>query len=166
MSIIDPYLRNIDKIETALIRVATRLVVENGDVIIGLLQNNQLSKGLDYQQKILIHPEKTSSSRYAGAYEPVTQDYWAKLNKPNEPKNTGETYNMNWTGELFDSMILKANTNSKEFEIFSSTGKIKMLEGIYNTKLGTLSAQNNYTVNMEIIYPGLIDYILQELPRI
>ena len=155
MSIIDPYLRNIDKIETALIRVATRLVVENGEVIIGLLQNNQLSKGLDYQQNVV------------GRYKPTTMSYANDPStKPRTSKSVGQPYNFEWYGELFDSMGIKANTNSKEFEIFSSTGKIKMLEGIYKTKLGTLSEQNNHTVNMEIIYPGLIDYILQELPRI
>jgi hypothetical protein len=155
MSIIDPYLRNIDKIETALIRVATRLVVENGEVIIGLLQNNQLSKGLDYKQNIV------------GRYKPKTMDYLNDPHtKPRTDKSVGQPYNFEWYGEMFDSMLLKANTNSKEFEIFSSTGKIKKLEDIYKTKLGTLSTQNNYMVNMEIIYPGLIDYILQELPRI
>lgn len=90
-------------------------IFENAELIINLLQENQLAKGKD------------SSGSVVGVYSWTTEVYYAKdpQNKPRKPKVKGEPYNFEWSGELFDSMNIKVNTPSSEFDIYSSTGKDK-----------------------------------------
>lgn len=63
---------------------------------------DKLSKGIDTTGGVL-----HGDGPYTGYYKPYTE--WVSKNfdpKPRKPKRTGERYNMEWTGTLFDEMEL------------------------------------------------------------
>ena len=153
MTVVTPYLQKLEFIKRSLPRWATRAVLENADWIISILQDKQLSLGLNSNQQIV------------GRYAPTTATFYGDdpQKKPRTDKTAGDPYNFEWFGELFDSMNVKADTNRSEFDIFSSVGKIEELETIYGTKLGELTTQNNYIVNMEVVLPYLQQKILDNL---
>ena len=151
-TVIQPFIDRLNKIQFSIERVARNIVVQNQETIIGILQQNQLSQGLDSYQKVV------------GWYAPSTVNIYAKdpHNKPRTDKVIGSPYNFEWQGQLFDTMQMKIEQDG-DYTIFSSTGKIKFLEKIYKRKLGDLSEQNNTIVNMEIILPKLREYLLNEM---
>lgn len=156
MSLVTPYINKLEKIKQDIPRVATRAIVENAEIIIEVLKENQLSKGMD------------ASGSIVGRYKPATINY---MNDPNtRPRNTnknvGDPYNFEWYGELFDSFNLKVNAQSQTFEIYSTTGKDRLLEAIYNTDLTTLMKGNEQFVLDTFVKPFIIDYINNEMLKL
>lgn len=157
-TLISPYLKQLSIIELNLERVATRIVIENAELIIELLKSNQLSKGYD------------SNGNIAGTYSKSTSLYAYNDKKasggryPREDKTPGSPYNFDWSGEMFETMTLKAS--QKDFNIYSTTGKIKVVEDALGLELSDLTEKNNEYVNVEVIYPKLLEYILDNLFKI
>lgn len=146
-------LTHIESLKQQIPEVSKDAIFENADYIISLLQTQQLSKGQD------------SYGNYVGFYKTVTQDYYAQdpYNKPRKPKNSGQAYNFEWTGEFFDSMNIKVDSSNTDYEIFSSTGKDKFLESIYKTELTKLSKDTNDWVNKNILEPYISSWMSAEL---
>lgn len=158
-TVIDPFIKRLDEIEKRIPRYLNRIVIDNAEIILSIIKDNQLAKGLN------------SFGNVVGYYESITSLYAFNDRKatsgrfPKTEKRAGQPYNFEWTGELFDSLNLKGNVNKNEYEIFSSVGKIKKLEGIYNTKLGDLTEENNEWINQNILLPKLYEYIMTESIR-
>jgi hypothetical protein len=158
-TVIKPFIIRLDEIEKRIPRYLNRIVLENAEVILSIIKDNQLSKGLN------------SFNSVVGTYKSITSLYAFNDRQasggrtPRTEKKAGQAYNFEWTGELFDSLNLKGNVNKNEYEIFSSVGKIKKLEEIYNTKLGDLTEDNNDWINKNILIPKLYEYIFNESVR-
>lgn len=146
-------LTHIDSLKTQIPIWAKDAILENAEFIISILQDNQLSKGLD------------STGSVVGTYFWETEYIYAKDpdNRPRKQKNTGEPYNFEWSGEFFDSMNIKVDTTTKEFDIFSSTGKDKFLEKQFGTDLTQFTKENNSWVNKNIIEPFIAKKIKENL---
>lgn len=151
-TVIDPFIRRLKSIEDRLPIYANKIVLENAELLIHLLTENQLAKGKD------------SSDSVVGTYFWTTEYVYAKdpHNKPRRPKVKGQPYNFDWTGELFETLSVRANANAKEFTIFSLQGKIDLLEKIYDTNLSDLTEDNNSYFNFEVLLPKLQETILYE----
>lgn len=160
MSLVSPYLKNISRIERELEGVAEKVVLDNADYIKNILKYEQLAKGKNSKGNPLRFSDKDNSG--SGYYAPATEII-AKKQGLSVPKTTGSPYNFQWTGDTFDSMGLKKIT--KGFEIFTIDGKQKKLEEAYGD-IFSLTKENNYLINVELIYPKLIEYFLEEFVKI
>ena len=109
---------------------------------------------------------QSGGTRGAGHYSALTQEYAdEELEKTGgaSPRNSNKRgrYNMEWSGELFDSMVLR--TQGDTFEIFSRTGKDEFLKSRgYNEFMG-LTKENNDYVNEMILMPLIMGYVLDNL---
>lgn len=128
-------------------------IFENADLIINILQENQLAKGLD------------SSGTVVGRYSWATDVFFANdpQNKPRRPKTAGDPYNFEWSGEFFDSMNIKVDVTKTDYDIYSSTGRDKELQSWFGTDLTILTKENNDIVNNMIIEPYLAKKIEENL---
>ena len=155
MIIIDKFQDNLTFIKKNIPIWIKDALFENAEAIIHLLQENQLSKGLD------------ASGSVVGVYWWETEHIYAKdpQKKPRKPKTKGQPYNFEWSGELFDSMNLKINVPSSEFDIYSTTGKDKFVEKnvAKGADIMTLTKENNDWVNQNIIEPYLVIKIQENL---
>lgn len=153
-------LSHIESLKSKIPEVAKDAIFENAEFIISLLQDNQLSLGKDSYGKYI-----NSGGVYNGFYKRSTEDFYAKdpYNRPRQPKIAGQPYNMEWTGEFFDSMNIKVDANDSRYEIFSSTGKDRFLEQIYGTELTDLNQEQNDWVNKNIIEPYLASWISSQV---
>lgn len=150
MAIIDPYLKNLDRIEKQLEQIGQRAVKENVEYILYVITEEQWALGQNSQGSII--------GTYKWTTEKLSKDPW---NKPKREKVKGQPYNLNWTGQLFESLSLRAEQDS--FSIFSTTGKIQFLEKELKTTLSKLTPANNKKINDEIIMPALQKHILDNL---
>lgn len=156
-TIVNPYIKNLQNIKKSIPRIANRIIIENAEIIIARLTDNQLTYGLNSKgsivgryaeitRKIAFEDRQISGGRY-----PITD------------KQSGQPYNFQWTGELFESLNLKGNSNKNEYEIFSSNGKLKLLESKFKQELSDFTEENNDWVNEHILIPKLYLYVLDEL---
>jgi len=146
-------LAHIKTLESQIPIWAKDCIIENADFIISILQDNQLSKGLD------------SSGAIVGTYFWTTEYVFAKdpNNRPRTQKGKGQPYNFEWSGEFFDSMNIKIDTGSSDFDIFSSTGKDVFLEEQFRRNLTDFTKSNNDFVNTQIIEPYISNKIEENL---
>lgn len=153
MSIIEKALANLESLKTQIPIWAKDCIIENADFIISILQDNQLSKGYD------------SSGAIVGTYFWKTEYIHAKdpHNRPRTQKVKGQPYNFEWSGEFFDSMNIKIDTVSSDFDIFSSTGKDVFLEEQFRRNLTDFTKSNNDFVNTQIIEPYIAQKIEENL---
>tara|TARA_R110000744_G_scaffold229881_1_gene347989 strand:- start:10560 stop:11039 length:480 start_codon:yes stop_codon:yes gene_type:complete len=151
-TVIQPFINRLKSIEDRLPIYANKIVLENAELLIHLITQNQLAKGKD------------TSGSIVGVYFWTTEYKHAKdpYNRPREEKITGQPYNFDWTGELFETLSVRANANKGEFSIFSVSGKIDRLEKIYNTNLSDLTEENNNFFNLTVLLPELQKIILYE----
>lgn len=159
-TVFSPFIKKLNKID--LERIGVRIVAENSDIIVEMVQRNQLGKGLDSKGELLVHPSKRNESSRIGIYEPSTEFYWQikqPIKRKEKKKVTNAFYNFDWTGKTFDGMYVESLKNN-EFSIFSKNGKAKELEQIYQTKLFDLTEKNNKEINEKIILPKIQEYIL------
>jgi len=139
---------------------AKKIVKENADEIIRVLQDKQLGLGQYYTGRPLKWSDGT------GFYTEVTEDA-AILDPPIKPKKAGEAYNFQWSGSTFSSMVLETSSE-KSYSIFSRDGKEAFLKETYGQKLFKLSTKNNKWINQNIIEPKLAKFIEENwwLPKI
>lgn len=146
-------LANLENIKSEIPIWIKDAIFENAELIINVLQENQLSKGLD------------SSGTVVGRYSWATSVFYAKdpQNRPRQPKDPDQPYNFEWSGEFFDSMNIRVDVNKADYDIYSSTGKDKKMEGWFGTDLTILTKENNDWVNENIIEPYLAKKIQEQL---
>ena len=154
-TIVTPFINRLDKIKERLPRIANRIILENAEIIIEIIKENQLAKGLNSYGNII------------GTYASITRKYAYNSKKaygyPNSDKKKGQPYDMQWSGDLFKSLNLKGNSSKNEFTIFSSNGKIEFLEKEFNMELSDLTKENNDWVNENILLPNLYEHILDDM---
>lgn len=153
MRITEKAISHLDQVKDKIPEWARDAILENEQYIISILQDNQLSLGKD------------SFNKYVGFYKTVTEEVYAQdpTNRPRKPKNSGEPYNFEWSGEFFDSMGIKINSQDEGYDIFSATGKDKFLERIFKTQLTKFTEENNNLVNKTIIEPYIALKIAENL---
>jgi len=156
-TVVDPFIKNLNKVKKSIPRYANMVIMEHSEIIIARLTDTQLAYGLNsrgsivgtykpYTRKMAYQDKQSSNGRY-----PITD------------KEVGQPYNFQWTGELFESLNLKGDASSNEYEIFSVKGKLKFLESEFNTKLSNLTEENNKWVNENILMPKIYQHILNEM---
>lgn len=157
MSIVTPYLENLDRIKADLPKIANRIVLEEKDEIIELIQDYQLGQGLNSDGK----PLRWSGGN--GYYKSITQQIAYDSNTWNreEMKPSGLAYNFNWSGQTFDFMDVKTLRNG-DFSIFTINSKQRLLESIYG-RIFDLTDELNEYINIEILLPKLNQYILDNM---
>lgn len=163
MSVVKKYINTLKWIDSQLETVANQSVEANIDTIIMILQNTQLGQGLDSFGKDIVHPSKRGSGGGNGVpnYEDITESYYAKAFPPRKSKNSGDRYNMEWSGEFFDSMFVKVENYG--FSILTKSGKKEFLESTYRTDLTRLTDKNNKEINDKIIIPAIYKFIFKNL---
>ena len=149
-SVVTKYINNLQSISDKMEIIAKDAVIQNAEFIIFTLTERQLALGLN------------SAGAISGRYAPYTSLKASDpYNQPRREKRRGEPYNWDWSGELFETMNVKAESDS--FSIFSTTGKDKMLEAHFKMKLTKLTEENNKMINETIILPYLMKYLLDHL---
>jgi len=155
MSVTDIYIKKLHKLENDLERIARKVVKDNIDFILFLLQQKQLNLG------------KNSENQIVGRYKAMTVQ-WSKdpQNRPRKPKVRNAPFNFDWSGNWLESMSIKMEKDG--FSIFSRDGKDAMLEAQYGKggKLKKLSEKHNTELNEEVIMPKLIDHILNNFTKV
>ena len=149
MDVIDKHLETLRQVEDNIEDYAKKIVLENSDEIISILQDKQLGEGQYWTGR----PLKWQSG--TGYYAKSTAYLSASAIKP---KIAGDPYNFEWSGSTFASMVLKTE-NTKTYSIFSRDGKMEFLKKTYGDKLFKLSNENNKWVNENIIEPKLAKFI-------
>jgi hypothetical protein len=154
-TIVDPYILKLNSIELELPMVAQRAVIDNAENIKNILKYSQLELGIN------------SNNIEVGTYSTRTQDEYAFNAETVKPKIAGEPFNFQWSGATFAFMDIRTDGKG-DYDIFSSSGKQEILEEKYgkNGELFKLTEEHNQYVNIEIILPSLIDYILDNLVTI
>ena len=159
MSIITPYIENLNRLKEEIPSKAKEIITENAPNILYMIKYEQLAKGMDYQGQMIVHPEGD------GTYAQITQDYYAKQPpKPRKPKVAGQRYNMEWEGTFFDGLGVKVEDDG--YNIFSTNGKKEFLEKIYGTKLTIFTKEHNDKINNLVLLPNLYKYLLDNLLRV
>lgn len=147
-TIVTPYLTKLNAIEKELPMIAQRAVIDNAENIKNILKYSQLELGIN------------SDGGFAGVYKSFTEQY-ASIADTVKPKIAGQPFNFQWSGATFAFMDIKTDGKGN-YDIFSTSGKQQLLEEIYG-ELFDLTDEHNQYVNIEIILPSLIDYILKTL---
>lgn len=129
--------------------VLREILIEHKSEIVALVKYEQLAKGKNSQDNPL------SWSYGSGFYASSTQSF-ATRDNVRVPKPKGSPYNFQWTGETFDNMGFKLT--EKAYDIFTLSGKQRLLESIYGEIFELTEKHNNY-VNNKILEPNLIKWI-------
>lgn len=157
MSIITPYIDNLEKIKNNLPEIASKAINENYSEIVMLVKSAQLGRGLNSRGEPLKWNEGT------GKYAKRTQGY-ANRDGVRVPKTKGAPYNFSWTGETLDNTQLKQNPNESTYEIFTIAWKQRMLESqLGYGEIFKLTDKHNDYVNEKIILPAIYQHILKNL---
>jgi hypothetical protein len=143
MQLIKNYLSHLERVKQEIPVFIKDAIFENSDLIINILQENQLAKGQD------------STGTMVGVYSWATDVYYANdpHNKPRASKTKGDPYNFEWSGEFYDSMNIKVNSQSQDYDIFSTTGRDREMQKWFGTDLTILTKENNDWINKNIIEP-------------
>ena len=157
MSVITPYIDNLENIKNNLPEIASKAINENYSEIVMLVKSAQLGRGLNSRG------EPLSWDGGSGKYAASTQGY-ATRDDVRVPKTKGAPYDFSWTGETLDNTQLKQNPEESTYEIFTIAWKQRMLE----SKLGygeifKLTDKHNNYVNEKMILPAIYRYILRNL---
>lgn len=162
MGILKGHIAHLKKLSKGLDKVAFGVVETHSEKIMDVVRNEQLGKGIDSFGFGLVHPSKKTNPARVPLYEPATEFFWAKRSPyPIKPKKTNARYNFQWTGNFFNSLAIKKERDG--YNIFSKTGKQRLLEKIYETKLTKLTNDNNKMVNDNIILPEVYKYVVNNL---
>jgi len=157
MSVITPYIDNLENIKTEIPDIAKEAIKARSGEIIDLVRFGQLAIG----RNSFDMPLKWSGG--TGFYANNTQAYADKQGAAT-PKRRGSPYSFQWTGDTFDSMGLKQK-DLDSYEIFSIDGKRRLLESLYG-EIFRLTPEHNKFVNDTIIVPAIYQHILKNLLRV
>lgn len=157
MSIVTPYIENLNNIKDQIPSVARSAIEENSEDIINVLKFSQLGIGLNSDGS----PLRWSGG--TGFYAPSTQNIANRDPRYSrqKPKGAGDPYNFQWSGETFAFMDLKF-IGTDEYEIFTASGKQSFLESIYGEIFELTDAHNKW-VNETIVLPAISDFILENM---
>jgi hypothetical protein len=111
------------------------------------IQKEQLSKG------------ESNTGDIFGTYTEATESI-ARLENPRKPKIAGQPYNFEYTGGLFDDMVLDVFEDRASF--FSNDSKTEELMQKYKGLFG-LQEDNLRKIIREVIAPAFILQIRKEL---
>lgn len=150
-TIVTPYLTKLDSIEKELPDIARQAVIDNRENIKNILKYSQLELGIN------------SDGDNVGTYSSLTEEY-ASIADTVKPKRAGDSFNFQWSGATFAFMDIQVDGKGN-YDIFSTSGKQKLLEDIYG-ELFDLTEEHNQYLNIEIILPTLQQYILDNLTLI
>lgn len=161
-SYIKPVLDNLQEISDKLERIGRRALIENMDEVIFVITEMQWGQGLD------------ASGATMGWYTPKTEEEANDpYNKPRSNKIAGDPYNLDWTGELYNTIALRFESDAT-YSIYSTVGKVRFLERELSdikgqkkrglkVNLSKLTKENNEYINQEIVIPYVYKYILEHL---
>lgn len=147
MSIITPYIKNLEKIKSDLEQVALEAVGENSDFILFLIKDRQLGLGMN-------------TSGNVWKYNPNTEGFIDSSNPPRTGKSPGSPFTFEWTGAWLDGFFVKSE--GQGYSILSRDGKTAFLESKYG-RLVKLTEEHNKQVNEIVIKPALGNFILENL---
>lgn len=145
---IDRINSNVSKLED----VARKSVMKNAEIILELIKNEQLGKGI------------MSDGSSAPLYSPVTDQIANSPfggNRPRKDKVAGQPWNFEWSGDWMDAFYIRSQLDG--FDILSSDGKTRMLEEKAGGKLLKLTEKLNDFINETIIQPDLYKFMLDSL---
>lgn len=154
MSVVTPYIENLERIKSDLENVAKQSIIDNSEVIIEVLQNKQLRLGIG-----------SNGSVVAKNYKKITETYWRFKDPPVDPgyKVTTNKYDFFWSGSWFNQMYLLVS--QEEYSIFSRDGKTQLLESLHGPLL-KLTKENNDDINEIVIKRSLGKFILSNLFKV
>ncbi len=147
MSVVTPYIENLERIKSNLEKVASEAVGDNSDFILFLIKDRQLGLGMN-----------TSGSVFS--YKPTTQGFIDPDNPPRTNKSPGSPFTFEWTGAWFDGFFVKSEAQG--YSILSRDDKTALLESKYG-RLIKLTEEHNKQVNEQVIKPALGKFILSNL---
>ncbi len=150
MSVITPYIENLERIKSDLEKVASEAVGENSDFILFLIKDRQLGLGMN-----------TSGNVFN--YSPNTEGFIDPSNPPRTSKSPNSSFTFEWTGAWLDGFFVKSEAEG--FSILSRDGKTAFLESKYG-RLVKLTEEHNRQVNEIVIKPALGNFILENLFKI
>ena len=148
---LEPYNVVLQELQDTLTTVLRKILLDKSEVIVKLIQDEQLSLGVDGTGKEI--------GRYSRYTELIAR---YESPKPIKPKIQDELFNMEWTGKWFKGMKAELE-NDHEYEIFSIDGKHSELMEKYGESIMKLSPSLNEFVNEEILKPGLYQYFSDRL---
>lgn len=151
---LEPYNVKLQFLQGNIITILKDIFTRRSKDIVTLLQDEQLSLGLD------------GDGNELGVYSLATE-LIARFEspKPIKPKVEGKPYNLEWSGKWFKAMVAKLENNI-EYDIFSSDFKDRELRERYGDNITKMSAPLNKFVNDEILKPELYQYFLTELSEV
>lgn len=127
-------------------KMVQNILIDRRSDVFKILKDEQLGLGKDSKGRII--------GRYSTATEIFASD---PQNRPRKPKQAGQPYNFEWTGETFDSMFLHFESKDS-YSLFSSDEKALFLQGKYGNIFDLTEAHND-RINYEIILPELDDQL-------
>lgn len=155
MSLVQPYIDNLEKIKNNLGDVARQALLDNLDFILYLIKERQLDRGLNAGGNV-VGKYKTITEAYADDDREASGGVYPRKDKePNTP------YNFDWFGSFKDGIYVKLN-NDEGFDILTRDGKVGILELQYG-KLLKLTEEHNDQVNNQVIFPALGKYISENI---
>lgn len=151
MKALQRHIAKVSQLEKQLGKVAQDAVRDNVDIIIGLLVEGQLHKGI------------MSDGGEAPPYQLITEVFFANdpANPPRMRKIAGEPWNFDWSGNWVEGMAVKSIENG--YDIFSRDGKTAILEAAAGGRLTKLTEEHNKIINEEIIKPALQKFVLNNV---
>ncbi len=150
MSVVTPYIENLESIKSDLEQVATKAVGENSDFILFLIKDRQLSLGMN-------------TSGNVWNYKPSTEGFIDPDNPPRTNKSPGSPFTFEWIGAWLDGFFVKSETQG--YSILSRDRKTALLESKYG-RLIKLTEEHNKQVNEQVIKPALGNFILSNLFKV
>lgn len=161
MSVVTPYLLNLQAISDKLPELAKTAILARKEEILNILRQKQLGIGENSMGQPLSWQDGENSGD--GFYTKYTEEL-ANTSNPKNQKRAGSPYTFQWSGSTFASMNIDTATEGS-FHIFTQDGKQSLLEDVYG-EIFQLTPEHNDFVNNEIILPFLYQYLLNNLMNV
>lgn len=152
MQLLKTYQAKLTALKKQIPEFAKEAIVSNSNMIVDILKFGQLEQGLD------------SLGNIVGRYAITTQGY-ANADNISSPKNFGDPYNFNWTGETLDNLkIGSVNKSQKTYRFTTVAYKKRLLEDLYG-EIFELTEEHNDYVNRAIIEPYVAKKIEENIAQ-
>lgn len=153
VDVLEPYTKELADLKRDLPNILRKILIDKKQEVLKILKEEQLNKGLD------------SSGKVVGTYSPTTEQISIENQllgrKPRKPKEAGQPYNFEDTGDFFDGFDLMFE-DFKSYSLFSRDSKADFLEQEYGD-ISTLTDKHNERVNQEILRPEMYEEIIKRL---